>query len=60
MVNDNHMDNYLKEILAFVYYDSIVNNRPKNGTCCRENAVGCYREVAVLINTFHAMGKFSR
>ena len=23
------MDNYLKEILAFVYYGLIVNNRPK-------------------------------
>ena len=22
MVNDNHVDNYLKEILAFVYYGS--------------------------------------
>ena len=27
LVNDNH----LKEVLAFVYYGSIVNNRPKNG-----------------------------
>ena len=31
LVNDNHVDNYLKEILAFVYYCSIVYNRPKNG-----------------------------
>ena len=30
MVNVNHMDKYLKEILVFVYYGSIVNNRPKN------------------------------
>ena len=30
LVSDNHVDNYLKEILAFVYYGSIVNNRPKN------------------------------
>ena len=30
LVIDNHVDNYLKEILAFVYYDSFVNNRPKN------------------------------
>ena len=30
LVNDNHVDNYLKHILAFVYYGSIVNNRPKN------------------------------
>ena len=29
LVNDNHMDNYLKEILVFVYYGLIVNNRPK-------------------------------
>ena len=28
LVNDNYV-NYLQEILAFVYYDSIVNNRPK-------------------------------
>ena len=27
LVNDNRVDNYLKEILAFVYYGSIVNNR---------------------------------
>ena len=30
LVNDNHVDNYLKEILEFVYYSSIVNNRLKN------------------------------
>ena len=30
-VNDSHVDNYLKEFLAFVYYGSIVNNRPKMG-----------------------------
>ena len=26
LVNDNHVDNYLKESLAFVYYGSIVIN----------------------------------
>ena len=26
LVNDYHVDNYLKEILAFAYYCSIVNN----------------------------------
>ena len=26
------MDNYLKEILAFVYYSSIVNSQPRNET----------------------------
>ena len=30
VVNDNHVDNYLKEILAFVYYGSIANNQPKS------------------------------
>ena len=30
LVNDNHVDNDLKESLAFVYYGSIVNNRPKD------------------------------
>ena len=29
MANDNHMDNYLKENLAFVYYGAIVNNLQK-------------------------------
>ena len=29
MVIDNHVDNCVKEILAFVYYGSIANNRPK-------------------------------
>ena len=28
LVIDIHVDNYLKEILAFVYYGWIVNNRP--------------------------------
>ena len=32
LVNDNYVDN-LKEIFAFVYYDSIVNNLPKNSSC---------------------------
>ena len=30
LVNDNHMDNNLKEILVFVYFGSIVNNQHKN------------------------------
>ena len=30
LVNNNHVDNYLKHILAFVYYGSIVNIRTKN------------------------------
>ena len=30
LVNDNDVDNYLKEILAFVYHGSIVNNQQKN------------------------------
>ena len=29
LVNDNHADNYLKEILAFVYDGSIINNQLK-------------------------------
>ena len=28
--NDNHVDNYLREILVFLYYGSNVNNCPKN------------------------------
>ena len=27
MVNDNHMDNYLKDILTFVYYGSARPNK---------------------------------
>ena len=30
LVNDNHVNNNLKEILVFVYIGSIVNNRPEN------------------------------
>ena len=30
LVNDNHVNNYLKDTLAFVYYGSTVNNRPKS------------------------------
>ena len=29
-VIDIHVDNYLKDILAFVHYGSIVHSRPKN------------------------------
>ena len=31
LVNNNHMDKYLREILAFVYFGLTVNNPPKNG-----------------------------
>ena len=31
LVNYNHNDNNLSEILVHVYSGSIVNNRPKNG-----------------------------
>ena len=40
LVNDNHVDNCLKEILAFVYYGSIVNSRIKKvelGQWCQDN-----------------------
>ena len=30
LVNDNHVDNNLKEILVYVYFGSIVNNLPQN------------------------------
>ena len=30
LANDNHIGKYLKEILVFVYYGWIVNNRSKN------------------------------
>ena len=30
LVNVNHMDNNLKEILVYVYFGSIVNHLPKN------------------------------
>ena len=33
LVKDNHVDNYLKEILAFVYYGSMVKYRPENSIC---------------------------
>ena len=32
LVNDNHMDNYLKDILAFVYHGYIANSRPNEST----------------------------
>ena len=31
LTSNNHLGNYLKEILAFVYYGSIVNSQPQNG-----------------------------
>ena len=31
LVNDNHVNNYTKENLAFVYNGSIVNNRSQHG-----------------------------
>ena len=30
LVNYNHVDNNLKEILVYVHFGSIVNNQPKN------------------------------
>ena len=33
-IMENHLDNNLMEILAFVYYGSIVNNHPKNLKVC--------------------------
>ena len=30
LVDDNHMDNKLKEIFVYVFYGSVVNNQPKN------------------------------
>ena len=33
LVNDNHMDNYLKEILAFVYYGSTTQKWQKSTKC---------------------------
>ena len=30
LVNDNHVDNYPKKIVGFVYYGSTVNNEPNN------------------------------
>ena len=32
LFNDNHVDNYHKEILLYLYYGSAVNNQPKNNT----------------------------
>ena len=37
LVNDNHMDNYLKEMLVFVYYGSIVNNQPNKKNNKKKN-----------------------
>ena len=34
LVNHNHVDNNLKEILVYVYFGSIVNNRSKNASKC--------------------------
>ena len=34
LVSEYHMDNYLKEILAFVYYGLIVNNQPEKLLLC--------------------------
>ena len=31
VVNDNHVDNYLKKNFAFVYFGSTVNTLPNNG-----------------------------
>ena len=30
LANDNYVNNNLKEILVYVYFDWIVNNQPKN------------------------------
>ena len=50
MVNDYHVDNHLEEILAFVHYGSIVNNRPYNSPMlsnhiCSENTIDLYKSL---------------
>ena len=34
LVNDNHVDSSLKEILVYVYLSSIVKNCPQNRSLC--------------------------
>ena len=41
LVSDNPVDDYLKEILAFVYYGSIVNNPPKKANRVELGEIGC-------------------
>ena len=52
LVNDNHVDNNLKEMLAFVYYGSIVNNRPKKTgaqeTCASLTRLGSPRSACAF------------
>ena len=46
LVEDNHVNKY-KEILAFVYHSSIVNNSPKNGalSCINANINSIHPEI---------------
>ena len=44
-INDNHVDYYLKEMLAFVYYHSIVNNNRS-----KASSVRCIGERTSVIN----------
>ena len=57
LVNDNQVDNYLKEILEFVYYGSFVNNRPKTAgahePCHRKMGFRVYADSETYRLRFH-------
>ena len=51
LVNDNHVDNYLKEILASVYYGS--NIRPKNHNSDLKLQILILHHSALSCSSFH-------
>ena len=50
LICDNNVNNYLKEMLAFIYYGSVVNNRPKNFHYAkiRETFYGSHRHLSTV------------
>ena len=51
LVDDNYVDNNLKEMLVYVYFGSIVNNQPKNISDC------IYPKYSVTLNPYHTCHK---
>ena len=58
MVNDNHVDNNLKESLVYVYFGSIINNKTIHPNTAGVNAQGNGRVTEPPFDSkFHLHGK---
>ena len=54
LVNDNHVDKYLKKLLVYVDYGSVVNNRPINYTNHSSAVLSISNYRSILLKTFYS------